>query len=412
LFLAAGLLAGASAPGLLDVLYRLPLFSMALNYRLAFLAPLGLAGLAALGVDSVRERSVRQAGLLAAGWAAVLLAAFFLSRGIFEERQLPRSFVVLAFAMEVGPLLVFAALSVLPGVGSRRAAAGALILFVAQRGLEMAGTYPTLPASTLAPPLEALEDLSRHGPGRVAAGGDVFRPNASALYRVEDVRGYESIVLDRLADTFPLWCVPQQASFNRVDELSSPFLTLLNTRYAIAPPGSRAPSGWRSLRRTETMEIFENPAALPRAFVPRTLRYEMDSRKTLTEMRSNTDFGKAAWMEEPSAVFSEENGEARLELRTAGPDLILAADASRRVFVATSVPAWPGWRAEKEGRELPIVVVNHAFIGFWLPPGRGLIRLRYCPRSFPASLGALAMGLALAAASSVRRMRSPEGWRG
>ncbi len=35
--------------------------------------------------------------------------------------------------------------------------------------------------------------------------GDVFRPNAAALYGIEDVRGYESLVLDRFADTFPLW---------------------------------------------------------------------------------------------------------------------------------------------------------------------------------------------------------------
>src|SRR5207245_890474 len=64
-------------------------------------------------------------------------------------------------------------------------------------------------------------------PARFVAAGDGFRPNASALYGIEDARGYESLVLDRFADTFPLWSTPRAASFNSVDDLSRPFLGFL-----------------------------------------------------------------------------------------------------------------------------------------------------------------------------------------
>src|SRR5262249_12490980 len=61
-FLVAGLLLGASAPGLMDLLTALPGFAIALNYQLVFLAALGLSGLAAFGADRIlREEDRRPA---------------------------------------------------------------------------------------------------------------------------------------------------------------------------------------------------------------------------------------------------------------------------------------------------------------------------------------------------------------
>ena len=79
------------------------------------------------------------------------------------------------------------------------------------------------------------------------------------------------------------------------------------------------------------------------------------------------------------------------------------AEVSRRAFVATSLPAWPGWRADTGGRPLPVTTVNHAFVGFWVPPGTWPIRLSYRPASF--SLGLLAMAAGLAASIALARVR-------
>jgi len=57
---AAGLAYGASAPGLMHLTERLPGFALALNYRLVFLAPLGLAGLAALGASELSRGDARR----------------------------------------------------------------------------------------------------------------------------------------------------------------------------------------------------------------------------------------------------------------------------------------------------------------------------------------------------------------
>jgi uncharacterized protein (TIGR03382 family) len=78
-------------------------------------------------------------------------------------------------------------------------------------------------------------------------------------------------------------------------------------------------------------------------------------------------------------------------VREVGPDLVVEADARDRTLVVTSIPDWPGWRARSEDHDLDRTTVNHAFVGFWLPPGRRVVRLSYLPASF-------ALGSAISAA--------------
>jgi uncharacterized membrane protein YfhO len=89
------------------------------------------------------------------------------------------------------------------------------------------------------------------------------------------------------------------------------------------------------------------------------------------------------------------NGSASLKVREIGPDLVVEADVIERAFVVTSIPDWPGWRARSDGRPIPLAAVNHAFVGFWLPAGRHIVRLHYLPGSFVAG-AALSLLTALA----------------
>lgn len=405
----AGLAYGASAPILLDATSRLPGFALALNYRLVFLAPLGLAGLAALGVDRIATGESSRPLTTAAMIAAVVLALLFVaSTGVFRERALPGGFLRRSIAAEVLPVTLLIATALLP---RRRAPALALGLLVAQRFLEMRGTYPTLPARSLAPPLSILARLPRTTePFRVAGVADAFRPNGAALYGLEDVRGYESLVLNRFADTYPLWSRPQFASHNRVDDLARPFLSFLNVRYAIGAPEAKAPPGWAAIARGREGVLFENPGALPRAFVPRQVRIEPDPRKRLAEMAAAKDFGENVWLSErphPGPLPREEggqNGRATLRSREIGPDFVIDAEARDLSLVATSIPDWPGWRARSDGRDVPLTTVNHAFVGLWLPAGRHVVRLHYVPGSFVlGSTISAAIAASFAAALFLRR---------
>jgi hypothetical protein len=367
---------------------------------------MGFAGLAALGADEL-ERSGVGLRLSAASLAAALALGlvFLLSRGVFARRELPADFVRGSFWAEAAPLLLLAVAACVPGLSPRTIVCVALLLFAAQRVAEMGNTYPTLPSRTLAPSLPALSALpASASPYRVAATGETMRPNSAALYGLEDVRGYESIMLDRFADTFPLWCRAQFASFNRVDDLERPFLSFLGARFAIAAPGAMPPPGWRLASAGREMSVFENLRALPRAFVPRSLRYESRSADTLAQMAAERDFSRVAWIPSEASRPEAPNGPASLAVRESGPDLVLSADADARVLVATSLPDWPGWNAQTAGgAALPLQTINHAFVGLWLPAGHSEVRLSYQPASFRLGVWLFALGLAGAAATVVLR---------
>jgi hypothetical protein len=409
----AGIAYGASAPGLLDWTSRLPGFALSLNYRLVFLAGFGLSGLAALGADSLLEdKAPRRLAVAAAACLAILVLAFLGAEPIVAARGIEPEFARRAFLYEALPvaLLAMAAAAVRR---TRAVVDAALVYLVLQRFLEMRGTYPTLPSALLAPPLPTLGalPLTAGQPSRLAAPSDVLRPNASALYGVEDVRGYESLVLDRFAETFPLWCRPQAASFNRLDTLAVPFLSFLNVRYAIGPPDAGPPEGWIVQARGPELTIFANPMALSRAFVPRTLRR---GAATPGAMASVGDFADAVFLSGEGAA-EEANGLAFVRARESGPDLVVEAVASSRALVATSLPDWPGWIAKSDEGPLPRATINHAFVGFWVSPGTHLVRLRYRPVSWVLGVSAFVVGVALSAgwafssrfSSHVRRRRPP-----
>jgi len=332
---------------------------------------------------------------------ALLAVAYFLSLGVFRERALPESFVRASFAWEAAPVLLLGVAALLFSRNRHGVILSTLLLLLSQRVGEMGGVYPTLPAGALAPALPELAKLPADGLGRVVAAGDVFRPNGATLYGLEDARGYESLVLDRIADTYPLWSKPQHASFNRVDDLTRPFLSFLNVRFAVARPEAAVPSGWRMRSRGREMAVFENPNALPRIFAPRKIRLVGLAGQALAEMSGTRDFSETAWI---GGTTSEvRNGAAQISLRAAGPDLIATVNATQRVFLATSLPDWPGWIAESAGARIPLVTTNHAFVGFWLDAGRQTIRLHYRPASFFYGLAAFGLGLA----AWVSRARRP-----
>jgi hypothetical protein len=405
---AAGLLLGASAPGLIDVLTRLPGFSLALNYRLVFLAGFGVAGLAALGAERVIEEGNGRRLAIAAAVSALLLmgaGALAAARGTFRARSLSGEFVATQALFEIAPVAFLAAAALVWRRRAGRAVAAGLVLLAAQRGLEMGGTYPARPASELVPPFPEL-DRARRDPGRLVALGGDLRPNGAALLGLEDVRGYESIVLDRFADTFPLWCVPQPASFNRVDDLSRPFLDFLSARFAIGSPDAPAPPGWEARARSASLSLFENPRALARAFAPARIVAQPDPARVVQSMAAARDFSDAAWVASlPGGARELANPPSDLSVRREGADLLIDArvPSSAPLFVATSLPDWPGWRAHAGGSRLELQTVNHAFVGVWFPPGAIRARLSYVPPSFPAGLAAFALGVFAIAAHSLRR---------
>lgn len=70
-------------------------------------------------------------------------------------------------------------------------------------------------------------------------------------------------------------------------------------------------------------------------------------------------------------------------------------------LLVTGEPAWSGWRAYWNGERLPPVVVNHAFVGTFVPPGDGLVTVRYAPDAFDEGLRLAAIGFLIAIGTAV-----------
>lgn len=213
-----------------------------------------------------------------------------------------------------------------------------------------------------------------------------FIPNTATMYELEDARGYQAMTFRRYFQTYPLWSVHQPVWFNRVEDLSKPFLSFLNVRHALALAGTPTPSFWRPVFVNERYVILENERVLPRAFVPRKIRINVPKDDVIAEMMDERDFAERAWIDHP------EGKQPRGELEN-GPGTVVTTTTSMRRktlsvnlanpgWVVVSEAHWKGWKAFVDGRRIPLRFANHAFIGMFLPAGQQTVELIYSPRSF------------------------------
>jgi len=399
-----------------DVISALPLFDIALNQRLAFLAAFALCVLAGFGAERVCNREGTKIFVAGAVFSvATLVLLYILRRPRLFELQMPAGYLRGRFLMQVVPLaLLLLAVATFRG---RRASKGMLILSLAllltQRRLGAGGINPTLPSRLFFPRLEYLDKIPRGEPFRTAPLGWTYRPNLATMYELEDVRGYASMTLDSYARTFPFWCEADPIWWNRVENPAHPFLSFLNVRFFLGPPEYVPPAGWKVLDRGDWGSLFENPSVLPRVFVPQSLFYEKDPWTHLEMLKRNPNFAVYGVVydrpEIEGSPFSR-NGQAHVRIASYVPQKIaLEIEAKEKAVIATSIPCWPGWKLRLNGSEAPLIRYNWAFWAFRVPPGRHRAVLYYWPDGFVYGLwisaATVLLGLTFLSFRTLNRMR-------
>lgn len=391
----AGVLLHARFLFVADALASLPLFDLAINERLVFLAVFGNVALAVLGLEMLSSGEGRKAFAVGALATALALALLYVQRAPrLDELRMPRAEQIERSALQIAPLVVAAAaVALLARRRPRALAAAVVVLFAGAAALEARGVYPTLPERAFYPRLPILEKIPRGEPWRTAPIGYVFPPNISTMYGLEDVRGYVSLTLAPLAETFPIWCVARPVEWNRVADPATPFFSFLNVRYVVAPLAYRTPAGWRVLAEGREGRLIENPGALPRAFAPRTVRHEGDPSRRVELLRRIRDFAAEGIVDRAPGATTNGPADVRITRYVAG-GLTLEVDAHSEAIVGTSIPRWPGWKLTLDGMRAPLMGYNNAFLGFRVPPGRHRAELVYRPDGF--TRGAAASGATLA----------------
>jgi Bacterial membrane protein YfhO len=312
-----------------------------------------------------------------------------------------------SFAMAI---LAAFAVDALPPTANRQLPTLILALVLLQRVHEDGAIYPALSKEAFFPRVPLIAAIPRDA--RMTAAEFAFTGNNPTMYGLEDMRGYQAMTNLRLFETYPLWSTYQRAWFNRVDDLSRPFLSFLNVRYAIRRGG--APEGWRLLREDRGTSLYENLHELPRAFVPLRIRYEKTGAAVLEGMRNAADFSRLVWIEAPELEPHEiDNAAGHVTVECSGLAYELDAAMHRDGWVVVSATAWKGWRARIDGNRVEPRYANHGFLGIWVPRGRHRVTLDYLPESFTrgrnlslATLAVIAIAFFYRIARACRRSSS------
>jgi hypothetical protein len=379
-----GILANAEWPPLARLLQKLPLLDITLNERFSFAAGFALAVLAGMGAEEVLRRGRDRAFAFT---CAAVLGGVLIGFRIIPYAGLVNpghdvwdrwDAIAEIAGASIATILAFSR------VPARFLAAGLVGLILLQRAVEERGFYPVWPARAAYPPVAVFEPLKRiTEPFRITGGALTFMPNMSALYELEDVRGYQAMTNGRYYMTYDLWCVVQQVWFNRVNDLTRPFLSFLNVRYAVVWPRFDPPEGWRVALEADGTRLLENERVIERAFVPRSIRLGENVDRTLEQMRHATEFRTLGWIAAPDVpAHDRANGPGLLRTRRTPSGYEIDATMGGDGWIVISETAWSGWRAYIDGRRVKTQIANVAFLSVFVPVGQHRVRLTYLPRSF------------------------------
>ncbi len=135
--------------------------------------------------------------------------------------------------------------------------------------------------------------------------------------------------------------------------------------------------------------IYENQAAMPRAFVVGdALSVDTDEWSLEHLLRRGFDPRRQVLLERderagppaPSAVSPLVRAHAAIESYTPN-EVVVRASTTGHGHLVLSDAFYPGWRASLDGSEAPIVRANYLFRAVALPPGEHVVRFWFEPRS-------------------------------
>jgi Bacterial membrane protein YfhO len=435
-------------PGVSDLVAALPVFDVANNARFVIGFTLAVALLAGWGLDDLLDRETRPATgrilalcalllvapivwMIAAGQApqaSVLRHALRVAWGFAEPTHLgfgatPAQIHRVAAEIRLAALLewlVLAGAALLLLIARltgrlRPAPFAALAVLLAAADLFRAGMgiNPAIrTADAQQPVTPALRYLQAHSPERSAgvrsSGTNPLPPNLALRYRVQDVRGYEFPVERRYFHFWEREFAPDRCNyffcFSGVEATPTTIrgLSLMSVSNLLTSPTGpdiRLP-GLRLVYRGPDARIYENRAALPRAFVVDRQVLAPGADRALdavtapgfdAEAEAVTE-ARVRGVAEGASAARAPAGSARIA--SYAPEHVrIDARARRTSILVLTDTYFPGWKATVDGADAPIERVNYLFRGVRLPPGAHRVELRYEPASWRA--GRIVSALAL-----------------
>ncbi len=380
-----------SWPGINDAFHLI--YALAANARLRLVLVLLLAIQTAAAIDLVDRRTA----LLGIGAAALLAwVVFFASNYAIPHH---RDAALFALLPSFGVLLI-ATIAVL----AKREFVLLLVLTAVIGELWNIGSgwNPTVEKKWMYPRTPLLEKMAeiqatipKNEPFRILGDESTFFPNLSAIYGLEDVRAHDPMANGRYLKTLQNVVGYDWRQYHTPwpNDLYNHFLDYLNVRFLIASPYVKVePSQWALRHSSRDGRIFENTMVLPRFYAARNVIIEFRDEvfdqklKEMDEKWSHTALLDELELENQQMhddFFNPRPGDAPIatvEMLQATPrDYRMKVKSPRYSLVVSSVPWWPGWKAERNGARIDPIRVNGAFLGFAVPEGEMDVRVWYDP---------------------------------
>jgi hypothetical protein len=399
------------------------------NGRLILMVTFGLAAMAGLGVSALEQeefqtRIRRRRALLAL--AAAFVVSFLLVYALRRETQFRVEFL---HRPSFSRALLF--LAVIPLAwricgGLRGRAFPVAVCSLAAFDLVSFGYGYTAYArkGEVFPNAPAFDFLLHRSDLRVSRAiqlGYACPPNATMMYGIATADGYDGTI-SRLRDFTSLLVQPRLdlIGFAEAGVLGQKDrrLDLLNVKYVIHTPfapGYRLIAGdqrFAPLYNDGGIAVFENKAALPRAFaVPVSGAEVIPDAGNQVRRVSDSSFDPvhhvvvgATPAQTAGVTGAAEEADTVDIINTGINDLSLRARNSQPSILVLSQTYYPGWKAYLDGNSTDVFPVDAALTGIAMPAGKHDIQFRFQPASFRIGVAISLVSLLIAAALIWRGM--------
>lgn len=266
------------------------------------------------------------------------------------------------------------------------------------------------------PEIPALKEITRSPPGRVVGG---FLAPLGYMQGLSDIRGYDSIDPARMVDVLKTTAAVPSTNLAYAETFLlvprgnllppsgielPPILDLLNVRYVIlrgVPPQFMHPPF-----QSDDYWVLVNSNALPRAFVPRTVK-TVAAGQELEELAS-PQFHPADVALVTSPVELPARCRGTVQITNEIPTRITISAQMETPGLIVLADNWDkGWRAFWNGRPAPILQVDYTIRGVVVPAGAGTLEFIYQPTSVVLGLWLAGLtAIALLGWLAVIRLRS------
>jgi len=223
-------------------------------------------------------------------------------------------------------------------------------------------------------------------PSRVdTAGASMAWSTTAPISRIYTANGADVMAVHRSMQARLAFAKGERwGAYYQIEDLRSPVIGLMNTRFVISSAGldaqQLAGSPFRELTTIPGAYIYENQAVLPRFFLVSRLRPARDLEEAAALLKSS-DFDprhEAVVEGGPGPVPVGGEAAGMVSVAEFGLQQIrLLVESQRPAYLVTSETHYPGWRAYVDGRPQAIYYTNVAFRGFPVPAGKHQILMRF-----------------------------------